>query len=144
MDADIVTHSAIDARWLEDLFPDGYMAWLDRERRYPECGVMMFRCGHPAHQEFMRRLRNVYESGAVFALPETHDSFVTQQVVIEAVRDRLFPEPTSLSRYAAKYGHPLVAGPLGERLDHLKGARKVTGRSMRSETKGHRSEAYWR
>ncbi len=145
MDADTLTHANVTAPWLANLFPEkvtGYMAWLDRSNNAPECGFVMFRCGHGHHRKFMERFRDVYASGEVFKMAETHDSFVLQQLAMQAVREGKFPAPHSLSGNARNWHHPFVAGPLGERLDHMKGDRKIQGRSPVIDARGRR-EPHW-
>lgn len=137
MDADILTHEVIDEAWLRDLFPSGWMAWLDRTRYYPECGFMMWRSQNCLR--FFELLQNVYIGGQVFRLLETHDSYVIEQIV----KTCGFPMPHSLSGPVARTAHhPFVLSRLGERLDHAKGRRKLTG-TPRCEV-GGRSEKYWR
>jgi hypothetical protein len=147
MDADVIAHSAVTHEWIHQrVFPDqhAYMAWLNRHNWYPECGFVMFRADHPAHDAFMHQLRVCYESDVVFAFPETHDSFVLQQLVIAAVRRRIFREPFSLSGKAGlRSSHPFVQSVLGQCLDHLKGKRKANGRTPHAEA-GRRAEPYWR
>jgi hypothetical protein len=41
-------------------------------------------------------------------------------------------------------GHPLINGPLGQWIDHMKGGRKKTGKSnVAKDLMGDRKEAYW-
>ena len=143
-DADTVTHAPVDTDWLTSLFPPGpYMAWLDRKHHfYPECGFYMLRCSHPRHRELMKRLQQLYETDAVFAVAQTHDSFVLQQLILEAERAELITVH-SLSGDGREYEHPLVNGPLGARLDHLKGPRKMLGRSHQTDLVTARLEPYW-
>lgn len=142
-DADIVTHAPVDLNWLTTLFPSGpYIAWLDRHEFHPECGFYMLRCGHPMHRELMTRWQQLYETDAVFGLAETHDSYVLQQLILDAEREGLITT-SSLSGEARQYRHPLVNSPLGTRLDHLKGSRKALGRSHLSDLMKPRLEEYW-
>jgi hypothetical protein len=142
-DADIVTHAPVDTDWLQSLFPRGpYVAWLDRDQHYPECGFYMLRRIHPAHREIMSRWQRLYETDAVFGLAQTHDSHVLQQVIIEAEREGLITTH-SLSGEAHRHRHPLINGPLGKCLDHLKGPRKVLGRSPSTDLMTPRLEEYW-
>jgi len=144
MDADTLAHQAVTPEWLESLFPNSkYMAWLDRERVYPECGFMMFRPDGVRHKEFMTLLRKTYESDRVFRFSETHDSFVIQQLVTRCVGDSWFERPHSLSGKARSYHHVFPYSRLGERLDHAKGARKELGRTPREEVAGRRKEDHW-
>jgi hypothetical protein len=144
-DADIITHAPVDEAWLKGNFPPGpYIAWLDRSSRFlhPECGFYMLRRSHPAHLEVMTQLRDLYETDAVLALPVTNDCSVLQHLILEAERAGLVTTH-SLSCQAWDDGHPLINGPLGARLDHLKGARKASGRSPVSDLTRPRSEEYW-
>lgn len=145
LDADTLTHQAVDEAWLRSMLPAGsYLAWLERSRpKYPECGFVLFDCAHEQHLNFMTRLRVLYESDAVFRLSETHDSFVINDLVRSCVGAGWLPAPVDLSGAARNSHHPFPASVLGERLDHAKGARKSTsGRTAKSEVKGRR-EAYW-
>lgn len=146
MDADVLTHAPVTAAWLNELHPAdcNYLAWLDRQRIYPECGFLMFRADHPAHEKFMNRLRRVYETDQVLQLPETHDSFVIQWLVQSCVREQLFPSPWSLSGSARTSHHPFVRSRLGECMDHAKGDRKRVGRTPAEELAGQRLEPHWR
>ena len=142
-DADIVTHAPVETDWLKTLFPPGpYIAWLDRDFKFFEGGFYMLRCNHPAHRTIMTRWQQLYETDAVFELAETHDAESLQHVIHEAERAGLLTTH-SLSGEARGHGHPLINGPLGARLDHLKGPRKAIGRSPVSDLMQPRLEEYW-
>ncbi len=144
LDADVITHEAVDQAWLDGLFPAGpALAWLERENHYPECGFVMFRADHPAFRPFMAQLRGDYTTDRVFQMRETHDSFVIQQLVHGMVRAGEMPRPHNLSagRGRQNRSHPFVVSRLGERMDHLKGARKDAGRTDPAEAK--RRGGYW-
>lgn len=143
MDADIVTHAPVTVGWLNNLFPPSKaVAWLDRERKYPECGFLMFRL--PDARAVIDEIITMYRDGGIFQLPQTHDSYVIQHVVESAVK-RGDIKVTSLSGEARSCGHPFVASPLGSRMDHLKGTRrKEAGRSFRTDSPFPRREPYWR
>lgn len=145
MDGDTLTHQPISEDWLYRLFPgDGYMAWLGRKRGHPECGFLMFRCWHPSHFLYMDEMRRIYESGDIFDVSETHDSFIFQHVALKGMKRGWLPEPYNLSGAAAVYHHPFVHCELGSRLDHAKGARKKHGRTPRVEIGRRRGESHWR
>ena len=138
MDADVVPFERASIEWLARLLPaDAPMAWLDRATKYPECGFLMFRL--PACRELVRSWVEQYRIGEVFKLPETHDSFVLQHLVKASGIT-----PASLSGDARNARHTFISGPLGAKLDHLKGARKAQGRSHKSDLIRPRPEAYWR
>lgn len=144
LDADTFTHAPVNAEWLDGLgLGQAYVAWLDRHHMHPECGFVMFRCDHPFHRQFMERFAGLYQSGEVLKLRETHDSFVLQHLVQVKQASGKIPPPVSLSGWAVRTSHPFANGPIGNRLDHLKGPRKQEGRSRPRDLVRPRSEAYW-
>lgn len=143
LDSDTYTHADVTNEWLEGLFPEpSYLAWLDRQNSHPECGFVMYRAAHPFHKNFMAAFRDLYTSGQVIALPETHDSFVLQHLVGIHVWNRNIEPPVSLSG-ETRWHHPFVNGPLGACLDHMKGPRKFKGKSDKRDLRKPRREAYW-
>jgi hypothetical protein len=143
LDADIVTHAPVTIDWLDGLFPESAdFAWLDRARKYPECGFMMFR--RPGGFVLVDSVVDAYRHGEIFSMPQTHDSFVIQEIANAAIaRGEL--TVASLSGDAREFGHPCVSGPVGACLDHLKGTRrKDRGKSFQADLMGSRSEPYWK
>lgn len=140
MDADIFAHGEVTAEWLKPLLPahGEALSWLDRVDIYPECGLVIFNQRHSGAHRAVREWRRLYESWDVFGLRETHDSFALEHVV-----KRAGLETRSLSGGARTTSHPFVNGPLGARLDHLKGPRKDYGRSHASDLRAPRPEGYW-
>lgn len=145
LDADTVTHAAVTPEWLTGLFPEpAYLAWLDRANSHPECGFVMFRASNDYHHNFMEAFRNLYTSGDIFKLRETHDSFVLQWLVYDKVTKGKIRQPVSLSG-DKRWHHPFVSGPLGACLDHFKGpSRKAARRSRPQDLRHPRPELYWR
>ncbi len=144
LDADTFTHANVTVGWLERLFPEpAYLAWLDRLNTHPECGFVMYRASHPYHRNFMQSYRNLYTSGDLFKLRETNDCTALQHVVTAKVRNGKITAPVSLSG-DKRWHHPFVNGPLGARMDHLKGPRKQEGRSRKRDMRTKRTEEYWR
>jgi hypothetical protein len=144
LDSDVFTHAEITEEWLANLFPEpAYLAWLDRRYSHPECGFVMYRCSHPYHSIFMERYRELYISGELFGLPETNDCTALAWLVRAKVMNRKIPPPVSLSGGDPGWHHPFVNGPLGEKMDHMKGPRKQEGRSRQRDMRKQRSEAYW-
>lgn len=144
-DADTVAHAHVTPGWLADLLPeDAYIAWLDRLSLYPECGVFGVRPTHPFHRQLWAEVLSLYETRSLIQYPEWHDSYLIQQVVEQAAREGSIPPPASLSGAQGRATpHPLVNGPLGARLDHLKGPRKGGARSYPTDLRFARSEPYW-
>lgn len=137
LDADCVTHAPVTADWLAALLGNADFGYLRRARKYPECGFMLIR-RNAAGAELVSTLVDLYRSDRLFELAEWHDSWA-----IDHVRREIGIRCASLSGVAEDTGHPLVNGPLGACLDHLKGKRKAEGRSRLSDLKHKRGEAYW-
>lgn len=145
LDADTRTFDTVRPAWLEDLLgPSAYMAWLGRDGVYPECGFLMFDTEHPAHREIMGELRRRYESGEVFDMSQTHDSYVIEDVILTAKAMHKIMAPRNLSGPHSTRGHPWLGSRLAERMDHLKGARKALGRTPRHERLVKDGNSYWR
>jgi hypothetical protein len=146
LDADTLTHAPVTVEWLRSLMPpDAYIAWLDRDRLYPECGFYMLSLKHPAHEQIMRRWIELYETDAVLAGNETHDCVSLQSVIREAQALHGIKVHSLSGERGRKHPHPFVNSRLAECLDHLKGPRKDKGRSHRSDLiGGTRPEAHWR
>lgn len=138
MDADCVTHSPVDTNWLQTLIGDADLAILNRTKKYTEGGFIMFRKCRSIDL-LIGHMVDMYVYGHVFGLKEWHDC-----EVLDTCRKMLGVKFSSLSGDFADTGHPLVNGPLGERLDHLKGKRKQAGKSLRSDLKSPRKELYWK
>jgi hypothetical protein len=137
MDADCVTHAPVDGDWLTGLLGGADFAYLTRAGKYPETGFMLIR-RNQAGSEFIAELVNLYRTDALFVMQEWHDAWAIGELVrLTGIR------AVSLSGAAENTAHPLVNGPLGERLDHLKGKRKQLGKSRPADLKTKRTEAYW-
>jgi hypothetical protein len=103
---------------------------------------MMFR--RPGGFVLVDSVVDAYRRGEIFSMPQTHDSFVIQEIATAAIaRGEL--TVASLSGDARQFGHPFCSGPLGACLDHLKGEmRKRRGRSFQADLGNGRTEPYWR
>lgn len=144
LDADTVTHEPVTIEWLSSLMVDDfYIAWLDRDRLYPEMGFYMLALKHPEHAAIMQRWIDLYETDAVFALSETHDCMSLQKIILDAERRREIKVQSLSGPLGRKTPHPFVNSRLAERMDHLKGPRKDRGRSHRSDLAVKRSEGHW-
>lgn len=144
MDADTVCHSPITIEALLALCSTSVdLAYLGREGKYSECGLYAMNLKSPIVLEFLKEFKRFYdqaESG-IFQLEEWHDSFV-----FDAVRHK-FPTMKQLNWSAGIIkgeGHPLINSAWGAYLDHLKGNRKSSGRSLDKDLTVKRTEAYWK
>lgn len=137
LDADVNVFAKVPEAFLDGLLPKGaYTAYLGRPNMHSECGFVIYDRDHKAHDWFMRSWRRLYETDALFQLPEWHDSFV-----YDHLRTALNVPAVNISGKAAD--HPFINSPLGKYMDHLKGNRKQAGRSRPQDLVWRRKEGYW-
>jgi hypothetical protein len=143
MDADTVCHSPISLETVMKFCPlTQDIGYLGREGKYTECGLYSLNLRSENTQKFLKEFQHVYDQAenGIFLLDEWHDSFV-----FDAVKDKM-PQLklNNWSRGIVKgEGHPLINSEWGAYLDHLKGDRKTSGRSLPKDLKVKRNESYW-
>ena len=152
MDADTICHSPITVVDLARLCPEqAELCYFGRYKKFSECGLYSMKLGSNGIQRFLKEFQRVYDDAenGIFLLDEWHDSFV-----FDSVRTRIPGlvqhnwsgnlgdiRPTKTN--SPGEGHPLINSAWGAYLDHLKGKRKNTGRSLPIDLKVVRTEAYW-
>lgn len=152
MDADTICHSDITLNELYKLIPiDMDLCYLGRKGKYSECGLYAMNLCSSHTQEFLKEFQRVYDQAetGIFLMEEWHDSFV-----FDRIREK-FPKLKQLdwaahlhdirpnSRNSMGEGHPLINSNWGAYLDHLKGTRKISGKSNLLDLKVKRTEKYW-
>ena len=155
MDADTYIHSPWKHKEFKKLLPEN--AWITYVGRgkgsqtWPECGFYGMNLNHPVCHEFLKEFERYYEDAdnGIFTLDEWHDSFVFGHILNKFKAEF----PTVLDYSADMYlreaksgggGHPLINTVLGKWMDHMKGDRKIAGKSKRSDIMVSRNEDYWR
>lgn len=144
MDADMVCHSPMTLKRLGQLIPEtADICYLGRDNKFSECGLYSMNLRSPLVQEFLTEFQRMYDQAenGIFTLDEWHDSYV-----FDAVRTKF---PTLIQNNWSQgiitgEGHPLINCEWGAYLDHLKGERKVTGRSHQKDLRMKRNEDYWK
>ena len=143
MDADTVCHSPISLETVMKFCPVTQdIGYLGREGKYTECGLYSLNLRSTRTLGFLKEFQRMYDDAenGIFLLDEWHDSFV-----FDSVKDKMpFLQLNNWSRGIIKgEGHPLINSEWGAYLDHLKGDRKTTGRSLLKDLKIKRTESYW-
>lgn len=144
MDADMVCHSPITLDVIEQLIPeDKDLCYLGRTNKFSECGLYSLNLRSEKTQKFLKEFQRFYDdaNNGIFTLEEWHDSFV-----FDAVREK-FPDMKQhdwAKGIIKGEGHPLINCEWGKYLDHLKGDRKKTGKSLKKDIRVVRNEAYWK
>jgi hypothetical protein len=155
MDADTYVHSDWKHKQFNELLPEtSWITYVGRgkgSQTWPECGFYGMNLNSHVCKEFLEEFERMYEDAddGIFTLEEWHDSFVFGHIVNNMKRTA----PNVLDYSAEMYlreastgggGHPLINGPLGKWIDHMKGGRKKDGKSKRSDIMVNRTEDYWK
>ena len=153
MDADTFVHSDWSYEQFKELLPENaYITYVGRgkgSQTWPECGFYGMNLNHPVCHEFLKDFEAMYEDAdnGIFTLEEWHDSYVFGELL------KKYKEFPSHDYSAEMYlreaksgggGHPLINGPLGKWIDHMKGGRKNRGKSDAKDIMVNRTEDYWK
>ena len=154
MDADTYVHNNWSYEDFIDLLPNNkWITYVGRgkgSQTWPECGFYGLNMKDVICQDFVKEFERVYEDAenGIFKLEEWHDSYVFGSI-LNSMKD-YYPEVLDYS--AEMYiktaktgggGHPLINSVLGKWIDHMKGARKNTKKSLVKDLMVNRTEAYW-
>ena len=162
MDADSIIHSQWNYEDFAELLPDtSWITYVGRGKgvnpgpegkmvvkNWPECGFYGLNLNDPVCHEFLKEFERMYEDAdnGIFLLDEWHDSYVFGNIL------KMYNQFPSHDYSADMYlreaksgggGHPLINGPLGKWIDHMKGGRKDDGKSRRADIMVNRTEDYW-
>src|SRR5210317_992392 len=154
MDADSYIHSDWSYEDFIELLPENkWITYVGRgkgSQTWPECGFYGLNLNNHQCNAFLKEFERMYEDAenGIFKLEEWHDSFVFGEIL----NNMQIHNPAVLDYSADMYlreaktgggGHPLINGPLGKFMDHMKGGRKDQGKSKSSDIMVSRKEAYW-
>ena len=152
MDADTFVHSDWSYEQFAELLPNNaYITYVGRgkgSQTWPECGFYGMNLNHPVCHSFLQDFELMYDNAeeGIFTLDEWHDSYVFGELL------KKYNEFPSHDYSAEMYlkeaksgggGHPLINCVLGTWIDHMKGGRKDTGKSLKKDLMVNRTEAYW-
>ena len=152
MDADTFVHSDWSYEDFIELLPkDAYITYVGRgkgSQTWPECGFYGLNLNHPVCHEFLKEFERMYEDAenGMFLLDEWHDSYIFGEILKQYKEFPSHDYSADMYLREAKSGgggHPLINGPLGKWIDHMKGGRKDTGKSLKKDIMVKRTEAYW-
>ena len=153
MDADSYIHSNWSYEQFKELLPESsYITYVGRgkgSQTWPECGFYGMNLNHPVCHGFLEEFQRMYEDAdnGIFTLEEWHDSYVFGEILKKYKEFPAYDYSAEMYMREAKTGgggHPLINGPLGKFMDHMKGGRKDQGKSKRSDIMVNRTEQYWR
>lgn len=153
MDADSYIHSHWSYEDFIALLPkDKWITYVGRgkgSQTWPECGFYGLNLNQNICKAFIKEFELFYEKAeeGIFTLEEWHDSYVFGHIlnkmkglgsVLDYSADMYLNEAKT-----GGGGHPLINGPLGKFMDHMKGGRKDTGKSRQKDLMVNRTESYW-
>lgn len=155
MDADTYIHSKWDYENFSKILPDDkWITYVGRgagSQTWPECGFYGLNMNNEVCKTFVKDFKQMYDDAenGIFKLEEWHDSYVFGHVL-----DKMKKTNTNFLDYSADLymktaksgggGHPLINTVLGQWMDHMKGDRKNSGRSLKSDIITDRKETYWK
>jgi len=130
IDADVDTLKPITTDFLDDLARGphylGCLPRWDIDPGYTETGFIMWKkCMRDVHQAWCNLYAECYDEDRIFEYSAWHDCIAFDHATKKLMQDNVITIQDFA--FGIKSQHPLVAGPLGEFFDHLKGNRKVLG-----------------
>jgi len=153
MDADTFVHSDWTYEQFKELLPENaYITYVGRgkgSQTWPECGFYGLNLNHPVCHSFLEDFERMYEDAenGMFKLEEWHDSYIFGEILKKYTQFPSHDYSAEMYLREAKTGgggHPLINGPLGKWIDHMKGGRKSKGKSDKKDIMVNRTEDYWR
>jgi len=155
MDADTYVHSEWNYEQFKQQLPDKH--WLTYVGRgkgsqtWPECGFYGMNLNNRVCRDFLAEFELYYDDAdnGIFTLEEWHDSYVFGHILnkFKTHSPQVYDYSANMYLKEAKTGgggHPLINGPLGAWIDHMKGGRKDSGKSKKSDIMVNRTEDYWK
>ena len=142
LDADTYTFRSIPKDFVLNLLPvDKLVNYLGRGEKYPECGWVSYNRRHYLINTFINTWIDLYKNDTLFGHLEWHDSYVFWQVLREVGAS----DGYDIGKGAGAKGHHVfINSVLGAYVDHMKGKRKVKGKSSATDLRINRSEDYWK
>jgi hypothetical protein len=145
MDADMICHTPIPHHFIDRMCqPHIGLGFLGREKKFTECGLYYMNLKDSHTQKFLFEFQRAYDTGRLFQFSEWNDCWVFDEVRKEIKQQHPAWQWNDWCKGLIKEeGHPLVNSEWGAYLDHLKGNRKNSGKSLASDFIRPRTEKYW-
>jgi len=141
IDADTVTFRDVG---------DAYKSWIHGDEifctflgriTYTETGFIGFNLNHEYCDEFMNRYERLYTDATIFNLDQWTDCHTFDNIRIQMEDEGKITNVNI--NHSTKNGHPFVNSVVGDYVDHLKGPRKVDGKSKPKDILNTRGIEYW-
>ncbi len=142
IDADTRFFADVDVAELAAMMPPDSAVSCLRRPNHTECGFVVYNLRHPETRRLLAEFEAMYSQDLLFAEYEYHDSYL-----FDVVRERAEARGAQTHDIAQGAGwqasHVLINSRLGRFMDHMKGNRKVDGKSRADDLLVARDEAYW-
>lgn len=142
IDADTRFFADVDVAELASMMPPDSAVSCLRRPNHTECGFVVYNLRHPETRRLLAEFEAMYSQDLLFAEYEYHDSYL-----FDVVRERAEARGARTHDIAQGAGwqasHVLINSRLGRFMDHMKGDRKIDGKSRADDLLVARDEAYW-
>ena len=142
IDADTRFFADVDMAELSALAPLGSAVSCLRRPGHSECGFVAYNLRNPQTHLLLNEFEAMYNHDLFLAEAEFHDSYL-----FDVVRERAEARGAvvhDIAEGAGRHGsHVLINSRLGRFMDHMKGDRKIDGKSRAGDLVVKRDEAYW-
>jgi hypothetical protein len=138
IDADTVFKLPITQQWVNEHWrTDGVMTYLGRPNYHSETGMLWFNIQNVATREYIERVVELYNTNDIYALEETHDSYVWDWVRERDQKRRNSQRNTAFNDIGVDHKVPgghILNYLFGNTIDHTKGSRrKAQGYSVEQQ-----------
>ena len=142
VDADTLFFADVTLDELDVLAPSDSAASCLMRPSHSECGFVVYNLRDPQTAQLLSEFEAMYTQDLLFAEREYHDSYL-----FDVVRKRAQARGAHVHDIAEGGGwqasHVLINSRLGCFMDHMKGGRKIGGKSLAGDLVVKRDEAYW-
>ena len=143
LDGDTKTFAPVDRDRINSWLPEGKFAgFLHRPQSFTETGFHIFDMNHEIAIPFFQIWINYYKTDGIFQLDAWTDCHTYDAARLRFDQKHWFDlSPPTID---TPNGHVFINGALGEVMDHMKGKRKLQGKSNKRDLYINRTETYWR
>ena len=143
LDADTYTFAKIPESFVRNTLPDNKLTcYLGRGGIYPECGWVGYNKNHKKIYEFINAWTSLYTTGKIFQEIEWHDSYLYWQILKRVAPNE--GHDIGIMTEGNVAPHVFINSDLGKYIDHMKGKRKIKGKSYKKDLYTVRTEEYWK
>ena len=144
LDGDTKTFARVNKDVIETWLPHNkFSGFLDRPDSFTETGFHIFDMDHAIAKDFFDRWLLYYRDDSIFNLVAWTDCHTYDAARRQFDQESWF-NLSPVENGPSTAGHVFINGPLGAYMDHMKGKRKLNGKSSVRDLFVKRAENYWR